>query len=216
MSAARHGVLALAAALIAGCSTGPAVPDWSLAAAGHIDRYRSAWLEGNESVAALEFKAARRDTASTGRADLVARVELNRCALRVASLDFSPCTGFDALAVDASAAERAYARYLAGQARAADVALLPPSQRAIAAGSGGLDAIGDPLARLVAAGVLLRQGRITPPQIDAAVATASRQGWRRPLLAWLGAQQRLAEARGDLAAAARIRRRIDLVQPAAR
>lgn len=217
MSGLRDGILALAAAaVLAGCSTGAAVPVWSLNAVGEIDRYRSAWLQGNETVAAIEFQAARRETARTGRPDLVARIELNRCALQVASLDFSPCTGFDALAVDATPGELAYARYLAGQATPADAPLLPPSQRDMAAGTGRLAAIGDPLARLVAAGVLMRRERITPGEVDDAVATASRQGWRRPLLAWLGVQERLATARGDSAAVARIRRRMDLLQPAAR
>jgi hypothetical protein len=209
---ARLALPALALALVAACSTGPAVPDWRLNAAGHVDRYRSAWLEGNERVAAIEFQAARGETARTGRPDWVARVELNRCAVRVASLDFSPCAGFDTLAADATPEERAYARYLAGQAGAADVALLPASQRAVAAGQSDLGAIDDPLARLVAAGVLLRRERITPLQVDEAVATASRWGWSRPLLAWLGVQRRLAEQHGDHAGAARVQRQIDLVR----
>lgn len=216
MKAIHAGALVLAAALMTACSTGPAVPEWSLDAVGHIDRYRSAWLQGNEPAAAIEFQAARDATARTGRPDLVARVELNRCALRVAGLDFSSCSGFSALAADTTPEERAYARYLAGQASAADVALLPLSQRAIAGGHGGLDAIDDPLARLVAAGVLLRRKRITPQQVDQAVTTASHEGWSRPLLAWLGVQERLADERGDPAAAARIQRRMQLVQPAPR
>lgn len=72
----------------------------------------------------------------------------------------------------------------------------------------------DPLGRLIAAGVLLQRSQATPDVVAAAVDTASAQGWRRPLLAWLGVQARLADARGDAPEAARIRRRMDLVQPA--
>ena len=39
------------------------------------------------------------------------------------------------------------------------------------------------------------------------------QGWRRPLLAWLGVQQRLAQQAGRPEDAARLRRRMDLVAP---
>ncbi|HRL37596.1 MAG TPA: hypothetical protein PLH50_12290, partial [Ottowia beijingensis] len=53
----------------------------------------------------------------------------------------------------------------------------------------------------------------SPAVVEQAVETASHQGWRRPLLAWLGVQARLAEQRGDAAEAARVRRRMDLVQP---
>jgi hypothetical protein len=44
-----------------------------------------------------------------------------------------------------------------------------------------------------------------------AVETASAQGWRRPLLAWLGVQAKLAEQGGDAAEAERVRRRMALV-----
>ena len=73
-----------------------------------------------------------------------------------------------------------------------------------------LAAVSDPLARLVAAGALLQAGRITPAEIGVAVDTASEQGWRRPLLAWLGVQQQRAQAAGDAAAVERIRRRMAL------
>ena len=74
-----------------------------------------------------------------------------------------------------------------------------------------VQAIADPLSRLVASGVLLRAGRATPQLLADAVETASAQGWRRPLLAWLGVQAMRAEQAGDSAEAQRIKRRIDLV-----
>ena len=66
------------------------------------------------------------------------------------------------------------------------------------------------MSRLVATGVKLRQARVTPGEIAAAVDIASAQGWRRPLLAWLGVQAKLAEAAGDAGALRAIRRRIEL------
>jgi hypothetical protein len=59
--------------------------------------------------------------------------------------------------------------------------------------------------------VLFQMGQLSPIGIAAAVNTASEQGWRRPLLAWLGLQAKRAEAAGDADARARIQRRIDLV-----
>ena len=206
--------LLVATTLLAGCAGGARVPDWSINAVGHVERFTEAYLKGDDRVEAREFDLARAETARTGRPELVARIELSRCAARVASLVFEPCTGFEPLRADASEAERAYASYLAGQASAPDAALLPPQHRAVAAGSGSITGIEDPLARLVAAGVLLRQSRATPDTVAQAVDTASQQGWRRPLLAWLGVQARLADQRGDADEAARLRRRMDLVQPA--
>jgi hypothetical protein len=74
-----------------------------------------------------------------------------------------------------------------------------------------VQAITDPLSKLVASGVLLRAGKASPPVLADAVDTASAQGWRRPLLAWLGVQSMRAEQAGDSAEAQRIKRRIDLI-----
>ena len=189
------------------------MPDWQVSAVGHVERFTQALLRGDARVQAREFDLARAEVARTGRPELVARVELTRCAARVASLDFAPCTGFEPLRADAGEAERAYADYLAGQAVASQAALLPPLHQAVAAGSQAVAAIDEPLARLIAAGVLLRQGRASPALVAQAVGTASEQGWRRPLLAWLGVQARLAEQAGQTEEAARIHRRMDLVGP---
>ncbi|MTV39642.1 hypothetical protein GM676_18940 [Duganella radicis] len=100
---------------------------------------------------------------------------------------------------------------------AADLALLPEQHRAVAAAAsdvtaaGAVQAIADPLSRLVASGVLLRAGRATPQLLADAVETASAQGWRRPLLAWLGVQAMRAEQAGDTIEAQRIKRRIALI-----
>jgi hypothetical protein len=59
-------------------------------------------------------------------------------------------------------------------------------------------------------GAMLQAGRIAPPDIAVAVDTASSQGWRRPLLAWLGVAAQRAKAIGDTAELARIERRIAL------
>lgn len=210
---ALRAVTAALAALVSACASGPRVPDWSVQAVGHVERASTAWLAGDTRVGEREFALARAAVARTGRPDLVARVELTRCALRVASLDFAPCTRFEALRQDADAAERAYADYLYGSVDAAALVLLPPQHRAIAAGGDAVAVIADARARLVAAGVLLRQQRASPAVAAEAADTASAEGWRRPLLAWLGVQARLAELRGDGVEAARLRRRMDLVQP---
>lgn len=202
--------------LLAACSSGPPVPDWKMNAQSSIERFEAAYLTGKTLVEQTEFQRARGQVAGTGKIDLVARIELLRCATRVASLAFEACTGFEALKEDASAADRAYAAYLAGTT-VADTALLPETQRAVAAAGSDTQAasaaaaIQEPLGKLVAAGVLLRANRATPELLDMAVTTASDQGWRRPLLAWLGVQRLRAEQAGEAQEAQRIARRMALV-----
>ena len=207
---------ALAAILLAACGSGPRVPDWQLNAAGATERATSAYLEGKSVVAEREFGLARNQAGSTARPELAIRIELLRCAVQVAALAFEDCPGFAQLQQDATAADQAYARYLAGKATPADAALLPEAQRAVAsaasdtAASTAAGAIGDPLSRLVAAGALLRANRATPQLVTMAVDTASAQGWRRAVLAWLNVQLQRAEQAGDRAEADRLRRRIRL------
>ena len=145
-----------------------------------------------------------------------------RCATRVASLEFDGCAGYAPFAADASDAERSYAAYLTGHWNRLNAALLPPQHRAIVQIAPGADAVSllssmdDPLARLVAAGSLLQAGRLSPSVYLIATDTASSQGWRRPLLAWLGVRLQQAQQRGDAATAAALQRRIALVAPASR
>lgn len=193
---------------LAGCASKPQPPDWQPNARSALDGFTDAWLHGDTSAADAEFARARRETASTGRFENVAQVELVRCAARAASLVYD-CPGYTALALDATPAQQAYAAYLAGQWQGLNAGLLPEQHRAVVT-AGSLAAVQDPLARLVAAGALMKAGKITPADIANAVHTASNQGWRRPLLAWLGVQEQRAQAAGDAAAAQQIRRRIAL------
>lgn len=186
----RHS-LALALALIAGCSSAPVPLDWQQNSFDALQEYQRLYLTGDTAGADAAFKSARSELTATGRADLVARAELVRCAAQVASLMFEPCKGFDALRQDAGAEERAYATYLEGR--------------------GPHSATGGPFSRLVAYGVQMRTASIDPQGIASAVEISSSQGWRRPLLAWLGVQLKRAEQAGDSETAARLKRRMGLV-----
>ncbi|WP_066257292.1 hypothetical protein [Hydrogenophaga flava] len=202
------------AALLAACSSTPPPPDWQMNAKSSAERAAEAWLSGNGKVEEVEFLRARSEVARTAQPSLLARLELMRCATRVAALVFEPCAGYEALATDAAPAEQAYARYLAGQATAADAALLPPVHRGlVGTAPASLSGIEDPLSRLIAAGVLLQRGAASPAVVADAVETSSQRGWRRPVLAWLGVQLRQAQTAGAADEAARIQRRLDVLAP---
>lgn len=199
----------IGALALAGCATQPPQPAWRADAQSALDGFTEAYLAGASDAARTEFARARAGAAGTGNAAAVGQIELVRCAAQTASLDIDDdCSGFAALAADATPAQRAYADYLAGRWQGLDVALLPEQHRSVP-----LAAIADPLARLVAAGAALRAGTLTPEGIATATETASTQGWRRPLLAWLGVAIQRAQALGDEAEVARLRRRVALAQP---
>jgi hypothetical protein len=202
------------ALLLAGCAGGPPVPDWQVNAHGALAAHTAAWLAGRDRVAAHEIAIARREAGRTGSAEPLARVELTACAARVASLDEADCPAVQPLLRDAGAESRAYADYLAGRWEGLDREKLPPAQRGVPVATdvlAQLRTIEDPLSRLVAAALLLRAGRLSPEGIELAIETASKQGWRRPLLAWLGFDRDRRQAAGDRAGAAERQRRMDYV-----
>ena len=214
----------LVCAALAACSSKPAIPDWQMNAHGSTEKALQAYLTGNSRVEEQEWARARRELASTGRLDLVARAELLRCAAQAASLALTQaCPPFEALQQDAAGPEKAYANYLLGRPLAADeLALLPPAQRPVATAlaqssaanaAALLKGVEDPLSRLVAAGTLFRAGQAGREVVALAVDAASAQGWRRPLMAWLTVQANLAQAAGDAEAAAQARRRLALMAP---
>ena len=209
----KLATLFIAATLIASCASGPKPLDWQLEAKGAMERSVTAYMEGNGRIEQAELANARSQLARTGRVELLANAELLHCATRVASLVFEPCAGFEALRRDAPEAQRAYADYLRGQLPSTSIALLPEQQRAVAAGNASaVQAITDPLSQLVAAGALLQTGKASPAVIGQAIDAASSQGWRRPLLAWLGVQAQRAEQAGSADEAARLHRRMALTQ----
>ena len=199
--------------VLAACGSTTPTPEWQSGAHDDLQRFMASYFKG-EPRADSEFERARAQLASTGQAALVARAELTKCAVAAASLVFDPCDGFEKLRRDAPPAERAYADYIAGHVTPADVPLLPEQHRAIASGRediASVQAIADPTARLVAAGVMFRMGRASPQVVQLAADTASHEGWRRPLLAWLGVQAQRAEHAGAKDEAQRIRRRMALI-----
>jgi hypothetical protein len=199
----------IALLLVAGCASKPVPPSWQANAHDAVNGFADAYLSGDSRAADAEFARARREAASTGRVDEVAQVELIRCGAQAASLVFNGCPGFAAIARDATPVQRAYAAYLDGRWQELDARLLPAQHAAVVRG-GKISQIKEPLARLVAAGAAFKAQRLAPDGISEAVDAASAQGWRRPLLAWLGVEERRAEAAGDTVRLEQVRRRIAL------
>jgi len=213
------------AILLNGCASTPPPPDWQANAFASLNQFTQAYLNGNLRIADAEFARARAEVARTGRTDLLARLELVRCAVQVAALVWTPCAGYQALVEDAAPPERAYAQFLSGRWQGLDAQQLPGHYRALVTqvqretsdpastppAAGRLASINDPLARLIAAGALMQSEQPGPEDTGRAIDSASTQGWRRPLLAWLGVALKQAQFGFDTAEAQRIRRRIDAV-----
>lgn len=214
----RFTLVLIAACALSACASKPKSPDWAMNEQGAVERATDAYLSGKVQVAAVEWERARQEVRRTARPDLLARLELVRCAAQVAALETTACEAYEPLAASAAAPEQAYARYLRGALQSGDLALLPQQHQAVAgaapqAAAAALAAMADPLARLVAAGALAARGPVAMAVVQQAVDTASAQGWSRPLMAWLLNQRRLAQEQGDAALAAQAQQRLQLLAP---
>ncbi len=209
--------LAATILLLAGCAGGDVPPEWQSRGHGALERFKQHYLEGNVRHAEQSFAEAKAAIAATGRPELAARVDLVRCALGTAALDVDACKGFEAAQTDATPHDRVYGEFVTGQLRALDASSLPAQYQALArardepARDKALQRIDDPVSRLIAAGSLFRAAALSPDALRVAIETASAQGYRRPLLAYLKVQVRRAELAGDTAAQRAIQQRIDLV-----
>lgn len=203
--------LLLIAGLLGACANNVPPPDWLLKADAAREAHARYWLEGRDKLASGQLALAREAVSRTGDASLMARIELHACAARRAALDTGECSGFESLARDAGEAERIYGNYLAGRLANTDIEGLPEMQRQAWRNPAVLKEIADPLSRLVAAGVLLQAGRLPPEGIALAIDTASAQGWRRALLAWLSLDLERRRRAGDSEGAAVVERRIGRV-----
>ena len=217
---------------LAGCGTAKPPPPWQAKALSASDAAVSAYLQGQVKIAAIQMKQAQFSASSTGRPDAVYKLNLLQCALDVSSLSATPCPRPEDVGIRSDSFDpdvrfelEAYRAYLLGDSLDETVqSRLPKAQRAAAALAGTTDAakalkvlakIEEPLSRLVAAGVWLRQQNMASSGqtgiIALAIDTASQQGWRRPLAAWLTRQIRVAQATGDAATARRAQARLAIV-----
>ena len=207
----------VAAALLSACAGGAQPPNWQSQSHAALERFRQQYLEGDTRKAERSFAESKAALASTGKPELAARLELVRCALGTAALDVEACLGFESVKDDATVADQAYGDFVSGRLDERDTPKLPSQYRAVAsakddrARNKAMQQIADPVSRLVAAGVLFRLAQLSPDGLSAAIETASEQGYRRPLLAYLNVQARLAQSAGDTAALQSIQKRIELV-----
>lgn len=221
------GAAGVAVASLLGCSAGQ-LPDWQLRSSAAANRAVVAFLNAELKAFDQAFSESIFQAQRSARPEEVARLYLLRCALQVASLNFGVCPDSDSyeqrvvdgLSQSTSGSLQAYRLYVRGASMTSEqIAGLPRAQQPVAMAltsmHSGLDRVlaqvQDPLSRLVAAGVIVRAGRGSPALIAQAVETASAQGWRAPLSAWLAAQVKVARDAGDDRLAQESQRRLELL-----
>jgi hypothetical protein len=209
---------ALAALLLLAACGGMPPPDWKTDAADLIERYQKHALLGENTLAERYFRQAVAATGGAGRVSETAHLWLGHCATRRAMLIDDNCSEYAELAgLEPNPADQAYYRFLTLSWDGLDAAQLPAQHRDLVRAPAdkrpaSLGTIKDPLARLLDASLLVMRREADATTLAMATETASAQGWRQPLLTYLKLQQQQALEQGHAESAARLGRRIQLVE----
>jgi hypothetical protein len=208
--------------LLAACGAKPA-PVWIAAGHKQLETFKQGFLTGSEPrITEIHFRNAVEEIKKGGDADRLGKAWLTRMAVQIAVLKEPDAGDYPKIeAAEAVPANRNFYRFLKGDAVAVDILLLPESYRPFwvtlrngdtAKAAAAITAIDDPLSRLIASGLAVRQGLETEAILRTAVETASQNGWKRALLAWLERLKSFHEAAGDAEGASAICSRIDLMK----
>ena len=207
---------------LGGCTSKPA-PEWLASGSEQLESYKQDFLTGGQSaITERHFQKAVEEIKKSGDLDLLGRAWLTRMALQVAILGEIEEGEYGKIAAaQAVPANSNFYLFLKGDPAAVDGALLPVQYRSFlkALRDGDVIKTGkeiaameeDPLSQLIAAGLSVRRHLESEAILQAAVGVASRNGWKRALLAWLERLRTFYEASGDAAKAAAVRQRIDLI-----
>jgi hypothetical protein len=207
--------------VIAGCSSKPA-PAWIAAGHQQLETFKRDFLTGQPpQVTDLHFRMATEEIKKSGDLDLLGKAWLTRMALHAAVLEESEKAEYGKIAAASpSPANSNFYLFLTGEPSMVDAALLPAQYRPFLKALQSRDAaetvkriteIDDPLSRLIAAGLAMRSGTANEALLKAASETASQNGWKRALVAWLECLSRFYERTGEVAKAATVRQRLKLM-----
>lgn len=209
--------------LLVGCGTTKPAASWLSAGNNQLDNYKKHYLSGQDKIAAVEFNDALKEIKKSGDLEILARSYLIRMALQTATLqDLASAEYLKIEAVQPSPANRAYYAFLQGNSAQVDEKLLPAQYLDFAAAlrRTGTDEsllraiaqINEPLAQLVAVGILVRLGQDNEAVLQSAIATASAEGWKKALVAYMSRLKAYYEGKQESSKALAIEQRLNIIK----
>jgi len=203
------------------CGSQP-IPQWMDISARQLENYKVNFLADKEDATEPHFVQAKKAISSNNDLNLLATAYLTRYALHTATLeDFEDSEFLRIDKLQPNAAHRAYYDFLKGNFGQIEPGLLPASyskllplmvDKNLAAATREIASISDPLSRLIACGVWIKYLPADETILQLAIDTAARQGWARPLWAYLtGLQQYYLDHR-ELTKAENIKERLELLK----
>jgi len=206
--------------LICSCTSRP-VPVWKTASVTHLEHFKTSYLTGDDTRASRAFSRAVAEIKTSGNITVLARAYLIQCAVKTAALETSLCSNYKQLVAHTSdVADRNFSLFLQSNLDHVSADVLPgryrPFFHALREGSiedinATIGTIADPLSRLIASGVSVAKRRYDLVTLQRAAETASEQGWKRALVAYLEQMKRLYERTGESIKADKLQQQITII-----
>ena len=208
--------------VICACGSAVPVPEWKDNASRQLDIYKNSFLSGREESTEPHFVKAGREIAAGNDLNLLAIAYLTKYALHTASLESFDDSEFQRLSrLEPNTVNRAYCDFLKGNFSAVDMKALPSSYTGVWKAATARDltmaareivAIDNPLSRLIACGVWIKYLPSDEAILQIGISTASANGWRRPLWAYLTKLHDFYLERGDQMKADAVKERLELLK----
>lgn len=215
-------LLIIFALFICACWSAKPIPVWKDKAYMHLDDYKTSFLAGKEESTEPHFIKARREIAASNDLGLLTIAYLTKYALHTASLENFDSSEFAKLyKLEPNPSDMAYCHLLKGNFTAVDMKVLPyryagvlkaALARDLTMAAREITAIDDPLSRLIACGVCVKYLPSDETILQTGISTASANGWRRPLWAYLKKLQEHYLETGDQNKSAAVKARLDLLK----
>jgi molecular chaperone DnaK (HSP70) len=206
--------------LLAGCSA-KAVPDWTKTSHNQLESFKKHYLQGKDHLAEINFLKAIDEIKTSGDLRLLQIAYLTRYAVQIAVLGDVDDHEYLRLAnVEPDYGNAQFHIFLKGAFDRLDEASLPQQYRSFLHACKTRDqvhidhaiaAIKDPLSRLIASGLAVQKQLYHEKTITEAVRTASAQGWKKALLAYLEKLRDDYQAGGEREKADLTQQKIDLI-----
>ncbi|MGV8078492.1 MAG: hypothetical protein AB2L22_00315 [Syntrophales bacterium] len=215
-------LLILTAFFLAGCG-GARVPDWTTDGYNNLESFKERYLAGRDGPAESNWRKAVEAIRMSGDMEVLGRAYLTRYAVLTACLEtFDDRLYREIETIRPMPENQSFHRFLIGELAAVEDRSLPDPYRGILkalrdknkeAVNREAGRIQDPLSRLIAIGVAVRMGHgDNEPLLRTGLAEASRNGWKRVVLAYMERLRILYEKRGDAAEAEKTRKTLDILK----
>jgi hypothetical protein len=198
------------------------VPDWKNTGFNQLDNYKKNALIGKELIAESNFKKATDEIKRSGDLDTLAKAYMTKFGVHAALLEAFRDDEY--LEIEDIAPNQEYMNFfnfLKGLFMYVDGGRLPARYRGtfkamqennIKDLESQINRIDDPLSRLIATGVAVKQKKYNETILKTAIDTASSNGWKKALIVYLQQLQAFYETQKDTSRADKIRKTIQVLK----